>query len=229
MAKTTAQEPAQCRLNGFLMGLLLWGKVSADVDKTYVDYEAMYKEVGLKKPEAHIVQHATTRLKDQDVIVATGRSAFKRGSNAKIQYVGQDIEPLPKAMPGFKLKSGQIYDLLELATQLKQRSGTAAALPKPTPGQQPMAASPTPAPQSTPSPALVVSREVEATPAILPNPSGNGKTHHLPELDYTPLALRAKAEGLRAQAQQLIQQAETLEETARIKELFTHTKEIMES
>ncbi len=67
------------------------------------------------------------------------------------------------------------------------------------------------------------------TPAsAAPEPSGNGKAH-LPNLDYSPEAFRAKAEGLRAQAQLLIQQAETLEEAARLKDIFAQAKAIMES
>ena len=206
----TKYQSAQCRLGSFLMAVILWSKVSANVDKTYVDYGGMFKEVGLEKPKVHVVQNAVTRLKDQDIVVATGRCAFKRGPNSKVTFLGPAVEPFPKVIPGFRTENGKTYDLADLADQLKRRGAPATAAPPPTPTP--------PTPEAPP---------IQEKPAVVtaPTPSGNGRTHHLPELDYTPETLRAKAEGLRAQAQQLIQQVEILEEAARIK--TTHAKEIM--
>ncbi len=71
-------------MSSFIVAALLWKKVSAEATQAFVDYEEMYKEVGLKKPEPYEIQNSLTRLKEEQVVIPTGRCAFKRGPNSKV-------------------------------------------------------------------------------------------------------------------------------------------------
>lgn len=215
------QNYALCYQPAFIVAVLLWWKVSAQATHSKIDdYGSLYKEAGLQKPETHVIFNAIAHLKKKDVVVSTGRCAFRRGKTTKVKFAGEPVEPFPKLLPGFKVKSGDVFDLNELAERMIRRGVPAPTppAPKPTP----------PANPSRPEPAKAQSQE-ELVSVSNPTPPTNGKTHHLPELDYPPLALRAKAEGLRAQAAELIRKAEVLEEAARMKDIFAQAKEIMES
>ncbi len=212
-----------CRATAFTIAMLLWRKIRPGTT-AIIDYEVLFKEAGLPRPENdHIIYQSIGRLEEEKVVQRAGaRMSFRRGSVKKLKFIGEEIIPIPKLAPTLRLVPNTVYDLDELM-QLFENALEA----KPAPPPVPALASPSPKPPPIEEKGAV-HPVAPAASTVPPSVNGNGKSHTIVALDYTPEALRAKAEGLRAQAQQLIQQAETLEEAARIKETFDRAKAIME-